>query len=253
LPKIECLDGETVSLVSDGHGNYYHWMLDVVPRLSAFDLETLSQRHYLVTQEFPFHRQALDLLLIPTRARTAVASHQYYSAPELLVPLVRLGVSPENVQFVRHLLLERTGLAETPCTDERIYISRRYASSRRVLNEEELYPILKKHDFRICYLEQLSLKQQMILFHGAQTILAPHGAAWTNLIFARPGTLALEIMPKGLEATRAGAFHLYERLAAAAGVNYERMTALTSNNDHPHAADLYLDPGELKSVLAKLG
>jgi capsular polysaccharide biosynthesis protein len=253
LPKIEHLDGETVSLVSDGQGNYYHWMLDVLPRLAAFDLASLSQRHYLVTQEFPFHHQTLDLLHIPAQARTAVASHQYYTAPELLVPLVRLGVSPENIRFVRHLLLERTGLAETPCSDERIYISRSYASSRRVLNEEELYPLLKKHNFRICYLEQLSLKQQMILFHGARTILAPHGAAWTNLIFARPGTLALEIMPKGLEATRAGAFHLYERLAAAAGVNYERITALPSNTDHPHAADLHLDPLELETALARLG
>ena len=96
-----------------------------------------------------------------------------------MIPLVHLGVSQENVRFVRHLLLERTGLGETPY-NERIYISRRYATSRRVLNEEELCSLLQKYGFRICYLEQLSLKQQMVLFHGAGVILAPHGAAWNH-------------------------------------------------------------------------
>jgi len=253
FPKLARLDHETVSLVSDGHGNYYHWMLDVLPRLAALDLETLPQRHFLVTQEFPFHRQTLDLLHIPGSARTPVDSRQYYSAPELVIPLVRLGVSQENVRFVRYLLLERTGFSETPYTNERIYISRRYATSRRVLNEEELCSLLQKYGFRICYLEQLSLKQQIGLFHGAGVILAPHGAAWTNLIFTRPGTHAVEIMPKGLEITHSGAYHLYERLAAAAGAGYERITALTSNSDHPHAADLYVDPTEFENALAKLG
>jgi capsular polysaccharide biosynthesis protein len=252
LPKVERLGRETVSLVSDGHGNYYHWMLDVLPRLAVLDLESLPQRHFLVSQESPFHRQTLDFLHIPTSSRTAVISQQFYTAPKFLIPMVRLGVSPENVRFVRHLLLERTGLERSPSTNERIYISRRYATSRRVLNEEELGSILKKHHFRICYLEQLSLKQQILLFHHAAVIMAPHGAAWTNLIFARPGALALEIAPKGLEVARSGAYHLYERLAATAGVGYERVTALISGSSQPHAADLYLDPAEFEKTLQRL-
>lgn len=253
LPKIESLRHETVSLVADGHGNYYHWMLDVLPRLAALELESLPYHRYLVSQEHPFNQQTLDLLHIPASSRTAAISQQFYAAPKLMVPLVPLGVSQENIRFVRHLLLERGGLGETPPANERIYISRRYASSRRVLNEEELYPLLQKHNFRICYLEQLSLKQQMLLFHGAKIILTPHGAAWTNLIFARPGTLALEIVPEGLESTRPGAYHLYERLAAAAGVDYERIMARTSQSEHPHAGDLLLELDTLESVLRRVG
>jgi capsular polysaccharide biosynthesis protein len=251
FPRLNSLRQETVSLVADGHGNYYHWMLDVLPRLAAFERESLVHRHYLVNQDHPFHRQTLDLLDIPAGSRTATASPEFYSAPELLVPLVPLGVSPENVRFVRNLLLERTGLAQTPPANERIYISRRHANSRRVLNEEELAPLLKKHHFRVCYLEQLSLRQQMLLFHGAETILAPHGAAWTNLIFARSGALALEIVPEGLESTRSGAYHLYAGLAAVAGVGYERVMARTSRSDHPHAADLRLEPEALEKLFER--
>ncbi len=252
LPRLTALPQETVSLVADGHGNYYHWMLDVLPRLAALERESLPHRHYLVTQEHPFHRQTLDLLDIPADARMAVASPEFYSAPKFLVPLAPLGVSRENVRFVCNLLFERTGLADTPFTNERIYISRRHANSRRVLNEEELHPLLQKHNFRVCYLEQLSLKEQMLLFRGAETILAPHGAAWTNLIFARPGALALEIVPEGLEDTRSGAYHLYERLAAVAGVGYERIMAQTSRSGLPHAGDLRLEPETLEKALRRL-
>ena len=52
FPKIARLDHETVSLVSDGHGNYYHWMLDVLPRLAALDLESLPQRRFWSPRSF---------------------------------------------------------------------------------------------------------------------------------------------------------------------------------------------------------
>ena len=92
----------------------------------------------------------------------------------------------------------------------------------------------------------------MQLFHGADVVLAPHGAAWTNLIFSRPGTLALEIVPEGLEATHLDSYQLYERLATAAQVNYARMMCGTSKPDYPHQGDLHLDPAVLEAALAKL-
>jgi capsular polysaccharide biosynthesis protein len=252
FPRINSLPQETVSLIADGQGNYYHWMFDVLPRLAALEPESVAHRHYLVCQEQPFHRQTLDLLNIPVSSRTAPATLRFYTAPELLVPLAPLGVSPENVRFVRRLLLERTGLA-APFTGDRIYISRRHANSRRVLNEEELEPVLEKYGFRICYLEQLSLTQQMQLFSGAGIILAPHGAAWTNLIFTQPGTVALEISPEGMAETHSGAYLLYERLAAVAGVRYGRIIAQSSRSDYPHAGDLRLEPETLEEVLRQLG
>ncbi len=252
LPRLNRIPQETVSLIADGHKNYYHWILDVLPRLAALDPDRLSKRHYLICQDHPFHRQTLDLLQVPPSARTAATGLQFYTAPELLIPLRPLGVSQENVRFVRNLLMERTGLANSPIAGERIYISRHHATSRRVVNEDELEPLLKKHHFRTCYLEQLSLKEQMLLFHGAETILAPHGAAWTNLVFARPGTRALEIVPEGLDRTDTGPYHLYEQLAAVADARYERLIAQATSPDYPHAGDVNLKAETLRRVLQQL-
>ena len=90
----------------------------------------------------------------------------------------------------------------------------------------------------------------MLLFQGAEIILAPHGAAWTNLIFARPGTLALEIIPEGFEAAHPAPFFLYRHLAEACGVRHERIVAPSSRTGYPLAGDLKLTPAALEEALA---
>lgn len=41
--------------------------------------------------------------------------------------------------------------------------------------------------------EDLSLIEQIVLFHNAEIIVAPHGAGLVNLLFARPGTKVIEL------------------------------------------------------------
>src|SRR5262249_49051700 len=45
-------------------------------------------------------------------------------------------------------------------------------------------------------LENLPLAQQIALFSAADMIIAQHGAALSNLIWAKPGAGVIEIMPK---------------------------------------------------------
>ena len=42
--------------------------------------------------------------------------------------------------------------------------------------------------------ETLSVADQVRLFRGAEVIVAPHGAALTNLGFCRPGTQVIELL-----------------------------------------------------------
>ena len=39
----------------------------------------------------------------------------------------------------------------------------------------------------------LSVQEQIDVFHGAEVIIAPHGAALTNITFSRPGVRVLEM------------------------------------------------------------
>ncbi|HEY9835901.1 MAG TPA: glycosyltransferase family 61 protein, partial [Vampirovibrionales bacterium] len=94
--------------------------------------------------------------------------------------------------FLRESFLEKaTALGQQ--TPDRIYISRRNASYRRILNEEETIARLSPYGFVPIILESLSFLEQVALFANAKAIIAPHGAGLTNTLFCNPGTQVIEI------------------------------------------------------------
>jgi capsular polysaccharide biosynthesis protein len=72
---------------------------------------------------------------------------------------------------------------------KRIFLSRRGAPDRHVVNEDEVMALLEPQGFVALQGEQLSLSEQIRLFRGATHIVAPHGGALTNLMHARGGHL----------------------------------------------------------------
>ncbi len=76
---------------------------------------------------------------------------------------------------------------------ERIYISRKYADIRKVINEEEVLNLLHKFGFISVTLESISIAEQASYMAAAKVIVAPHGAGLTNLVFCSPGTKIIEI------------------------------------------------------------
>ena len=70
-----------------------------------------------------------------------------------------------------------------------IYISRRRANGRNIVNEQELIHALAEHGFTAYCLEEMSLDEQIRLFLHAKRIIAPHGAGLTNILWANSVTV----------------------------------------------------------------
>jgi len=77
----------------------------------------------------------------------------------------------------------------------RIYISRRLAQRRRMLNEEELEDRLRKEGFTPVLLEQFTVSEQISIVISASVIVAPHGAGLSHIVANRPGLSVFEIVP----------------------------------------------------------
>jgi capsular polysaccharide biosynthesis protein len=97
----------------------------------------------------------------------------------------------------------------------RIYISRRDSRKRTLANETELEAMLTDQGFDVVSLGGLAFEDQVRLFRNAELIVSPHGAGLANVIFCRPGTRLLELMP-AVRDTRS-----IERLSAISGVRHE--------------------------------
>jgi capsular polysaccharide biosynthesis protein len=167
-----------------------------------------------------FHRESLELLDVDLER-----CHEIY--PDDIVELEELLIAPPATVDYNHLtksklqpnwtelLVDRpfagpfkhspAGLhwlarkmvsAAISYSDEklpsRIFVTRRRTSCRR-LNDHDLDETFIKHGFETVELEDLSFSKQVRLFHGAEYVIAPHGAALSNLIFCKPGTKVLEI------------------------------------------------------------
>lgn len=199
LPPATPLEGTTAFLSVRGGNTYYHWMADLLPRIQLLHLAgiQLEQIDFFVVNscKLPFQRESLNLLGIPTHKIIENSQVPHIKAPNLVVPSLPGNVglmSPWTCQFLREAFLNKAAThgLQTP---DRIYISRRHASYRRILNEEETIARLSPYGFVPIVLESLSFLEQVALFAKAKAIIAPHGAGLTNTLFCNPGTQLIEI------------------------------------------------------------
>lgn len=176
-----------------GSRNYYHWFINHVPRLLwVRELGLLGSRVVLLNDRLTkFQRETLELLQIPPAQWMEIGDDEGVLCPNLLVPtfLARTTVTHPAVPS----LLKRALPPSILSSGRRIYISRRDASSRRLVNESAVERSLIAHGFEIVRLGEISLREQIDLFSGAQIVVGVHGAGLTNVLFCPKGARVVEI------------------------------------------------------------
>jgi hypothetical protein len=141
-----------------------------------------------------------------------------------------------------HELRARIGVPDR-CGDGRLYVSRRDASRRRVVNETDLLRPLLARGFEIVSLDGRSFADQVDLFRSAAVVVAPHGAGLTNLLFTGAGTRVLELQERGAERPH------FRRLAAAVGAEYRSVACVP---DPRRPRDMVVDVTSALAVLNDL-
>ena len=80
--------------------------------------------------------------------------------------------------------------------NQKIYLTRKNAFYRKIINESDLIDDLKSKNFKIIDLETLSIDQQIKIFSDAEVIVSPTSSALANIVFCRKETKIFEIIPK---------------------------------------------------------
>lgn len=192
------LPGKTFIAVVEGSVVYTHWLLDTLPRLLIFR-EThgsLDQFDWFLfaTVNQGFHKATLDLLEIPpTKVLTRQQHGLLFETEEftyISAPRRDCVASPSLYTSVRSLFAPSR---EVTPQGKRLYLTRATATRRRIVNEPEMRAYLETEGFETVRMEDLSIPEAANLIGSAELIVAPHGAALANLIFARSGTTIIEI------------------------------------------------------------
>lgn len=216
LPRPTRVDGKCASLVSLWSGNFYHWMLDALPRYSVLERAGESELPLVVPGRLArFHHESLKRLgvassrLVPYRGNHLAADVLVWPSPTAHTG----NPSPDAVAWLR----DRLGPAAATEPSRRLYVSRAHVRGtsrrRRVVNETELISLLATRDFELIRPELLSFAEQIETFASAEVVVGPHGAAHTNTLFSSHLALVELFEPSYLNACNLA-------LARAAGHDY---------------------------------
>ncbi|NEP77106.1 MAG: tetratricopeptide repeat protein [Okeania sp. SIO3B3] len=205
LPPVLKLDEPTAFLsVRCWEHNYYHWMLDLVPKIgllkkSGIDIKNIGKFIVGSHSERPFQREILEILGIPKDKIVESKKHHYIHAKNLIIPcllhnIAALGnISRWSCEWIKKEFINPE-IRKKLDASERIYISRKDAPSRQVINESDVVEFLSKFGIRSVTLSSMSVPEQALLLASAKLVIAPHGAGLTNLLFCHPGTKVIELM-----------------------------------------------------------
>ncbi|WP_339271265.1 glycosyltransferase 61 family protein [Paenibacillus sp. FSL R5-0470] len=195
-PKLQYLEGTVAVLTFCGSHNYFHWLYDVLPRLAMLKTSGIPYTSIIMNPNpyGPFVEQTWAMLGISESSVIRTNPEAYFEADQLLVPSLMMNshYPPWTTDTLRKLLLPHK--ESTLPTPERIYISRNKASTRRLVNEEEVIRCLEEYSIQPIYLEDWTVAQQIQLFASAKVIMGAHGAGLANLAFCQSGTQVIEIV-----------------------------------------------------------
>jgi capsular polysaccharide biosynthesis protein len=196
--------GDYVSLLSPRalDGNYYHWTHDVLLSLFGLIPHLPATTRFIVPPVLrPFQMESLAMLGI-TPGQLVRFEHRATERSDSSWRLDRLFFSPGPIgasasasalAWLRAVALEYAGAADRR-PHRRLYISRRRAHYRRIVNETEVVAYLLDRGFEVHELEDYGYREQISLFADARVVVGPHGAAHTNMLYAQPGMVLVDIL-----------------------------------------------------------
>jgi len=199
--------------------NYYHLLVEALPRLLALERTTLVSSPADVqllcpggmseTDRFFLARLGLDRMPVVPVEEGPLYTVQTPVLSSLKTQL-QSGYLPQ--WYVRRMQ-ERLCPVRPSTRSRRLFVSRERAARRRVHNQAEVLATVRAYGFESIVLEELSPQEQIEALYDAEAVIAPHGAGLTNLLFGRD-LRVLELFPSSEIAPH------YVYLAASLGHRY---------------------------------
>ncbi len=228
------IDGDVFSLLGVFSEGFYHWFHDTLPRLQNSIEYLPSETKYLIhSNPRKYQMDSLEAfgisnkqLIYQADIGDSVVENLWFATPAGNGIVGDFNTLKKvSIKLKNHLV--DTSDSKKLC--DKIYISRN-KSSRSIVNEEAIIPLLNYLGFEFLLLEDLSLNQQVEIFSQAKVVIGAHGAGLTNIIYCKPNTFVGEIASIDVNPC-------YFALAKQFGLYYKRFYA-EKNHDGRLSLDL---------------
>lgn len=254
LPRQRMIKGISLLLSTANDNNYYHCLFQIAPKVwqvqkNGYTLEQID--HFLLEKStFDFQKEILDKLGIDENKIIGLKSNRGIKAEQMLLTPSFWKPEPWFCHKIKSLFLENSMQLKGP---KRIYISRRKAKFRKLINEEKFLEALAQFNFQLIFTEGLTIKEQARIFNEAEIIISPHGAAFSNIVFCEEDTKILELRAL----SHSGDLGLvFEQLSSICKLQHYTYYCEEIENDfgrRPKFKDLKVDIQEITNFLYQIG
>lgn len=214
-------------LGGNGSFNFYHWMIEIAPKLLLLDNKLLKKNkinkilinEYVIKNDNynqilnKYAKHLIDIEFIFINQNKLVFVEELYFINTFNHTVYNYKEIPQNYQVTtiynqKILGKMRSCLSNNIKTrkaeaNKKIFILRNEDTvseyNDRRYNQCEVFSFFKNQGFIGVYPDKLTIDEQISIFKFANFIVGPSGASWSNLIFCTEGTKAISWIPESLE------------------------------------------------------
>lgn len=178
--------------------NFFHWFLDVLPKLEFINknCEEIFKFKIIIPNDNNNYfskksLEAFDLDFYYQKKNEIIIASQSILLPNI-APTGNYRkdfVSKLSYRMRNHWISKRINKHNK----KRIYISRKNSKKRKIINEDEIIPILKNNNFIILDFDTLNFKEQLDYILDCEVLVSMHGAGLTHMLWMKDKSKVLEI------------------------------------------------------------
>ena len=254
---------EGILLAGRSDANWYHWLIEYLPRVLMIDPELSTQIPLLVTSRTPASGLAAlraitdrPLVTIDPDLLQRVGVLHVVAPPVQVLDTTRvpwsegLSFNPEPLRLLR----SAWGLTDEPITGGRKVFLSRKSAHRGLLNEAELVDLAVANGLEIVEPGTMTFRDQLELFSSSSLVAGASGAVMANYLMMSRGSRVIALTSEALTE-----FVLPAAIAAVADVEFAYVSGPTSatlaesktRNDWMHS-DFSIDPPAFAAALSDL-
>ena len=252
--KITRLDNILYVTTSNSQ-NFFHWFLDVLQKLEFIDQsrdQILNFKYKIIIPNGYNNSyskkslEAFDLNFYYQEKNEIIISDQ-----SILLPNIAPTGNYRKNQVLKLSQRMRNNWTKKKIANlnnKRIYVSRKNAQRRKLKNEDEIIPILKKYGFTILDFDKLNFEEQLKNILNSEILISIHGAGLTHMLWMNEKSKVLEIRARDNSND-----NCYFTLASDLGHDYFYVIAdKTDPKKSDHLSDLTINKSYFLSQLQKM-
>ena len=198
LKSIKLNENKNYLFVFTPWFGYFSWITESLPRI--FEVENKLINYTLIVPESYSKKTFVidSLKMFPNLSIEIIPEGIHMEIPKLTMPELKpftYTFEPNTMKDYRQKVWEYVdALTIDINTFEKIYVSRKMANNRKLVNEQEVLTIFNKYDYKEICFEDYTFFEQVFLMKNCKVLAGVHGAGFANISFMPKDSILFEMI-----------------------------------------------------------